>query len=363
MRSLFCITDSLLFLFILIPFAHSTVVRDMFLSTTGLNQVTDLIYLDSTRPWALKVFETLILRGSDHQMDASLHGLGKSEDNESQETGGGPQSFSKFYEDLKEACLNWRSKSGMSTEIRQDLGGAYLNIINLFLCVAFLCVSKETDCNSDSANDFEDTSGYDDTASEPLGGRLPFLLPDSVALPSKKQVRRAADMWSICHWMYLESPVFRRQLFRLGGLNVCCRLMTLVLQNLISETKEVKFKNKKENKGKACPPHTDSSALTPIQTALEAIMIGPHETQQLDLNNSVNPGDMEVTQLPAHKLEEEWPSQSIRLLEALLSICLHSSKTESIVSFQVVNLKLLQNNSFYKHHNNSCLHSSNILVY
>lgn len=318
----------------------------MFLSSTGLSQVTELIYLDSTRPWALKVFETLILSVSDHQTDAALHGLDKAEDQESQRTGGGPQSFRKFYEDLKEECLNWRCKSSMSAEIRWNHGGAYLNIINVFLCVAFLSVSKEADCDGDSANDFEDTSGYDNKASEPLGARLPFILPDSVALPSKEQVRRAADVWSVCHWMHLESPVFQRQLFRLGGLNVCCRLMTIVLQNL-TKNKEVKSKKKWDGKGKTSPPHSDASAQTPVQTALEAIVVGPHKTQQLDLNNSVSPGHMEVKiNVPTHKLEEEWALQSIRLLEALLSICLHGSKSvlqkpESNISFQVVNIQFI----------------------
>lgn len=283
-------------------------MRDMFLSNTGLNQVTEMIYLDSTRPWALKAFETLILSGSEHQIDAAIHRLGKAEDQESEGTGDGPQSLSKFYEDLKEACLNWRSKSSVSAGIRWNHGGAYLNIINLFLCVAFLCVSKEADCNSDSENDLEDTSGTR------LGGRLHFLLPDSMALSSKEQVRRAADVWSICHWLYLESPVFQRQLFRLGGLNVCCHLMTMVLQNLTSKTKEVK----------------------------SAIMVGTHVPQQQDLNNAVNTRHMEVnSKVSANMLEEDWPLQSIRLLEALLSICLHSSKSmlqkpESSIPFQVV---------------------------
>ncbi|XP_060781470.1 lysosomal-trafficking regulator isoform X4 [Neoarius graeffei] len=309
----------------------STVVRDMFLSSTGLNQVTELIYLDSTRPWALKVFETLILSGSDHPTDAALHGLDKTEDQVSQRTGGGPQSFRKFYEDLKEECL--------SSGIRWNHGGAYLNIINVFLCVAFLSVSKEVDCDGDSANDFEDTSGYENTASETLGTQRPFLLPDSIALLSKEQVRRAADVWSVCHWMYLESPVFQTQLFRLGGLNVCCRIMIMVLQSLMKN--EVKSKKKWDGKGKTSPPDSDSSAQIPVQTAVEAIVIGPHETQQLDLNNSVSPGHMEVKpNVPAHKLEEEWALQNICLLEALLSICLHGSKSalqkpESNISVQL----------------------------
>lgn len=342
--SLFLIIDGLLFFLILIPFAHSTVVCDMFLSSTGLNQVTELIYLDSTRPWTLKVFETLILSGFDHQAADALQSLGKAEDQESQETGTGPQSFRKFYENLKEACLNWRGKTSMSAGITWNHGGATVNIINLFLGVAFLCVSKEADCNSDSAKEFEDTSVYDKTTSEILGGWLPFLLPDSVAQPSKEWVRRAADIWSVCLWVYLGSPVFQKQLFRLGGMTECCRLMTMVLRNLTSNSKEFKSKNRRDSNRKSSPPHPNSSAPTAIQTAMEAIIVETCETQQLDLNNSVSPHpDMEV---PAHKLEEEWPLQSIRLLEALLSICLHNSKfvlqnSETVISFQVVNLKCI----------------------
>lgn len=328
----------------------------MFLSSTGLNQVNELLYLDSTRPWALKVFETLILSGSNHQKDDSLHGPGKAEDQESQDTARGPQCLSKFYEDLKEACLNWGSKSCTSAGIRWNHGGAYLNIINLFLCMTFLCVSKE----SDSSNDFEDTLDY--TANEPLGGRLPFLLPGSLALPSKGQLRRVADMWSECCWVFLESPVLQRQLFRLGGLNVCSRLMTMVLQNLTSKTKEVKSKKKSHSNGKESPPHSDSLARTPEQTGLGTLMVGTLETRQLDLNNSVSPGHMEVTKVPAlHKLEEEWPLQIIRLLEALLSISLHSSKSvlqnpESIVSFQVVNTTFILKIFLHTTRIHSCIH-------
>ncbi|KAF7710729.1 hypothetical protein HF521_009601 [Silurus meridionalis] len=310
----------------------STVVRDMFLSSAGLNQMMEMIYLDSTRPWALKVFETLILIGSDPQTEAALHRLVKAEDQESQVAGGGPQHFSKYHEDLKETYLNWRGRSSTSAGIRWNHEGSYLNIVNLFLCVAFLCVSKEHECESDSANE----SGYDNAASGPQGEQLPFLLPDRVALPSKEQVRRAADVWSVCHRVYLECPVFQRQLLRFGGLNVCCRLMTMILQNLTLKNKSQK---KSDSNGKTSPVHSVSSAITPIQTALEDAAVGTHETQQLNLNNSVSPGHKEVkTNVPADRLEEEWPLQCIRLLEALLSICLHGSKSgqkpEYNISFQ-----------------------------
>lgn len=316
---------------------------DLFLSSTGLNQVTELIYLDSTRPWALKVFETLILNCFDHQTDAALHGLGKAEDLESQVKGDGPQSFSRFYEDLKEACLN--SKSSMSSGIKWNHGGAHLNIINLFLCVAFLCMSKEADCDGD----IEDTSENDNTASEHLSGGLSFLIPDRLALSSKEHIRRAADVWSVCHRVYLVSPVFQRQLFRLGGLNVCYRLMTMVLQNLTLKIKEDTSNKKSDSKVNhhKSLSHSGFSALNPLQIAHEDMMDGTYETQQLDLNNSVSPGHMESkAKIPAQKLEEEW-LLNLHLLEALLSICLHSSKSVlqkpeyNYISFQVLNIRFL----------------------
>ncbi|XP_072533561.1 lysosomal-trafficking regulator isoform X2 [Salminus brasiliensis] len=326
----------------------STVVQDLFLSCNGLNQVTELVYLDCTRPWALKVFETLILSGCDQQANSALQELGRAEDQEREAvlglaedlgtrgTGDGPQSLSKFYEGLKEACPHGRGKGGTSGGMGRSHGEAHLNTINLFLCVAFLCVSKEADSDRDSANDSEDTSGYDSTASEPLGGRLPCLSPDSVALPSKEQVRRAADVWSVCRWIYLASPVFQRQFFRLGGLDVCCRLMVMVIQKLTSKTKDGKVKKKRDGKGKASPSHSDSPVVTPVQT--EAL--GSHEIHQLDFSNSFSFSLEGKSKDPAYKLEQEWPLQSIRLLEALLAICLHSAnsalqKLEPDLSFQL----------------------------
>ena len=189
--------------------------------------------------------------------------------------------------------------------------------------MAFLCVSKEADSDRDSANDSEDTSGYDSTASEPLGGRLPYLSPDSVALPSKEQVRQAADVWSVCRWIYLASPAFQRQFFRLGGLDVCSRLMAMVIQKLTCKSKDGRGKKKRDGKGKASP---SSHPASPARSVTEPP--DPEETAQ-DGNRD-----------PARKLEEEWPLQSIRLLEALLAICLHSSspalqRTEPEMSFQV----------------------------
>ncbi|KAL7877250.1 hypothetical protein SRHO_G00038930 [Serrasalmus rhombeus] len=330
----------------------STVVQGLFLSSNGLNQVTELIHLDYTRPWALKVFEMLILSGWDQQMNCALQELGKVEDQErgavlgleedlgSCGTGDGPQSLSKFYEGLKEACPHRRGRSVGG--IGPNHGGAHMNTINLFLCVVFLSVSKDADSDRDSANDSEDTSGYDSTASEPLGVRLPCLLLDNVALPSKEQVRRAADVWSICRWIYLASPVFQRQFFRLGGLDVCHRLMAMVIQNLTSKIKDSKVKKKRESKGKASPSHSDSPTVTRVQAEVIPTAPGSQETHQQDLNSSLNFSQVEgKSKDPAYKLEEEWLLQSIRLLEALLAICLHSAnaavqKLEPDLSFQSV---------------------------
>lgn len=340
----------------------SRVVRDLFLSCNGLNQVTELVYLDATRSWALKVFETLILCTWEQQAETTaLQELERAEalerdavlglvtDLGSRDAGGGGgaeggQSLSKFYEGLREAYPRRKSRSGGSAMgAGHQRGEAQLNAINLFLCVAFLCVSKEADSDRDSANDSEDTSGYDSTASEPLGSRLPCLSPDSVALPSKEQVRRAADVWSVCRWVYLASPAFQRQFFRLGGLEVCSRLMTMVIQKLSScKTKDGgKPKKKRDAKGKASPSHPGSPApyFSPTQTPTpspappDSAAACEEAAQQAEAKG---PGVKD----PARRLEEEWSLQSIRLLEALLAICLHSAtaslqKTEPDLSLQV----------------------------
>uniref|UniRef100_A0A8C2J1I4 Lysosomal trafficking regulator n=1 Tax=Cyprinus carpio TaxID=7962 RepID=A0A8C2J1I4_CYPCA len=328
----------------------SRVVRDLFLSCNGLNQITELIYLDCTRLWALKVFETLILNAWHHHVDSAVHEperaeaqereavLGLVEELSSRGAGEGPQSLTKFYEGLKEACPHPKGKSAFSA-VGRNRGEAHLNTINFFLCVAFLCVSKEADSDRDSANDSEDTSGYDSTASEPLGGRLPCLSPDSVALPSKEQIRRAADVWSVCRWVYMSSPVFQRQFFRLGGLDVCSRLMTMVIQKLTSKIKDSKFKKKRESKGKSSPSHVGSptQALTG-QFDNIATAAGTDETH---LHDTHSPSQAESKSSdPTQRLEDEWPLQSIRLLEALLAICLHSASSalqrfEPDLSFQL----------------------------
>ncbi|KAJ8365985.1 hypothetical protein SKAU_G00148160 [Synaphobranchus kaupii] len=295
-------------------------IRDLFLSCNGLNQVTELMYLDQVRSSALKVFETLILSlGAEQEQEAEEPEADL--DLGARGAGDGPQSLSKFYEGLKEAGPQQRGKSRAGHG--KGGAGAHLNAINLFLCVAFLCVSKEPDSDRDSANDSEDTSGYDSTASEPLGARLPRLSPDSVALPSREQVRRAADVWGVCRGIYLSSSVFQRQFHKLGGLEACSRLLAMVIQTLASRTKEGKGKKKREAKGRVGPTTPDDHP-------------GPDPVPDQGETNAPELKGKD----PARRLEEEWPLQSIRLLEALLSICLHSSspalqRADPQLSFQL----------------------------
>lgn len=312
------------------------------MSCNGLNQVTELVYLDQTRALALKVFETLII-GVGHQQacgvlqdlecantDEAEAVLGLAEELGSRGGGEGPQSLSKFYEGLKEALPRHKSRSSQGRGPGRSLAETHLHVINLFLCVAFLCVSKDADSDRDSANDSEDTSGYDSTASEPLGGRLPYLSPDSVALPSKEQVQRAADVWSVCRWIYLASPLFQRQFFRLGGLDVCLRLMAMVIQKLSCKTKDGKAKKKRDGKGKGSPESTVSATTLRQEETNE----DSSDTSGLSPSEAKNKDSTK-------KLEEEWQLQSIRLLEALLAICLHSSNSalqriEPELSYQVL---------------------------
>nr|XP_057914287.1 lysosomal-trafficking regulator isoform X6 [Doryrhamphus excisus] len=301
----------------------SRVIRDLFISCNGLNQMTELVYLDQTCSLALKVFETLITSFGHQQADNVLQELeiavaeqkqtvsNLTEDLGSRGSGEGPQSLSKFYEGLKEAYPH-KSRSGQGRGARRSQAETHLHVINLFLCVAFLCVSKEADSDRDSANDSEDTSGYDSTASEPLGGRLAYLSPDSVTLPSKEQVRRAADVWSVCRCIYLANPLFQRQFFRLGGLDVCLRLMSMVIQKLSCKNKDGKAKKKKEFKAKSSPEST-------VPVSLLGVDEPSHDSVKCTAPAEGKNRD------PTKRQEEEWQLQSIRLLEALLAICLHGA--------------------------------------
>ncbi|XP_054675632.1 lysosomal-trafficking regulator isoform X3 [Grus americana] len=334
----------------------SRVIRDLFLSCNGVNQMTELNYLDTLRSHSLKVLETLILCLGDQQKDQAvpeLEGLNSEQKESTSDLPASlrsqravsevPQSLSKFYAGLKEAYP--KKKKFVSQDI-------HVNTINLFLCVAFLCVSKEADGDLDSVNDSEDTSGYDSTTSEPLGHKLPYLSLESLTLPSLEHIHRAADIWSMCRCIYLYSSVFQRQFHRLGGFEACHRLLILIIQKL------AKSKEKEEEKRERVLSESSRSSYgSPSGELLnkdDSVQLAKsREVTQLELDSSDSLAGAEqlvpecvscdsslsrehasvtsVANLEGIKTsvreETEWALQGIRLLEALLTICLHSANT------------------------------------
>ncbi|XP_067321110.1 lysosomal-trafficking regulator [Anolis sagrei] len=305
----------------------SRIIRELFLSCNGVNQMTELNYLDCVRSYSLKVFETLIfclgdqqteqlmpdLDGLDHEQRRSVLDLDVFV-HQQQETSDTPQSLSKFYAGLKEDCP--KKKKSASQDV-------HVNMINIFLCVAFLCISKEADADRDSANDSEDTSGYDSTASEPLSHRLPCLSPESLSLPSLEHIHRAADIWSMCHWIYLCSSIFQRQFHRLGGFEVCHRLIAMIIQKLaINEIKE-----QREQSGSSRlilsneRASSDHDSLDENLDSIEHHEWLPCEQPATEQISSEGPAESKITIIQ----DNEWWLHGIRLLEALLAICLHST--------------------------------------
>ncbi|KAI6071821.1 Lysosomal-trafficking regulator [Aix galericulata] len=340
-----------IYLQILPALLKSRIIRNLFLSCNGVNQMIELNYLDVLRSHSLKVLETLILCLGDQQKEEAMPEL---EDlcNEHQMSTPDlpaslcsqhivsevPQSLSKFYAGLKEAYPKKKKFESQDTHV---------NTINLFLCVAFLCVSKEADGDLDSANDSEDTSGYDSTASEPLGHKLPFLSLESLTLPSLEHIHRAADIWSVCRCIYFYSSVFQRQFHRLRGFEACHRLLILIIQKLAKHEKE-------QEKSEKVLSDSKSSHGSPRLNKDDAVQfLKSREVTQSELSSadrlagaeqlvpecvscdiSVSGEHASVTSVAnleevktSVREETEWALQGIRLLEALLTICLHSAST------------------------------------
>eukprot|EP00071_Canis_lupus_P039543 XP_022273100.1 lysosomal-trafficking regulator isoform X1 [Canis lupus familiaris] len=332
----------------------SRVIRDLFLSCNGVNQIIELNYLDGIRSHSLKAFETLIISLGEQQKDSSVPGIdgidveqkelsslnvGTSFRNQ-QAYSDSPQSLSKFYASLKEAYPKKRKS------VNQDV---HINMINLFLCVAFLCVSKEAESDRESANDSEDTSGYDSTASEPLHHMPPCLSPESLVLPSPKHMHHAADIWSMCRWIYMLNPVFQKQFYRLGGFQACHKLIFMIIQKVFRSHEEEQGKregdlNVHENqdiKRTSQPEITmkdDLLSLTikrdPTPSELGSLNKSPDSLGKLESQHisSINVGHISATEAAPEETkvftsrENETSLQSIRLLEALLAICLHSTR-------------------------------------
>uniref|UniRef100_A0A663N0M6 Lysosomal trafficking regulator n=1 Tax=Athene cunicularia TaxID=194338 RepID=A0A663N0M6_ATHCN len=334
----------------------SRVIRYLFLSCNGVNQMTELNYLDTLRSHSLKVLETLIFCLGDQQKDQAMPELEGLNSEQKESTSGlsaslcsqhavseVPQSLSKFYAGLKEAYP--KKKKFVSQDV-------HVNTVNLFLCVAFLCVSKEADGDLDSANDSEDTSGYDSTASEPLGHKLPYLSLESLTLPSLENIHRAADIWSMCRCIYLYSSVFQRQFHRLGGFEACHRLLILIIQKL-AKNKEME-QAKRERVMSESSRSSHGSPRGELLNKDDSVQFAKsREVTQLELDSSDSLAGAEqlvsecvycdsslsrehtsVTSVPnlegiktSVREETEWALQGIRLLEALLTICLHSAST------------------------------------
>ncbi|XP_060099186.1 lysosomal-trafficking regulator [Heteronotia binoei] len=324
----------------------SRIIRELFLNCNGVNQMTEINYLDCLRSYSLKTFETLIFcLGDQHtdQLIPDLDGLDSEQKaalnlgvlvHKQQAISDVPQSLSKFYSCLKEDYP--KKKKSVSPDV-------HINIINIFLCVAFLSVSKEADADRDSANDSEDTSGYDSNASEPLSHRLPCLSPESLTLPSLEHIHRAADIWSMCCWIYLCSSVFQRQFHRLGGFDVCHRLIAMIIQKLSKKGAKKQSEWEKSSSGNGL---TEGSNAEPSVRNVPSQMIPSSEMNQLDHDSlDENPENgrqsqwVSCDQSSAEQMsiddtaeskkalmqESEWSLHGIRLLEALLTICLHSA--------------------------------------
>ncbi|KAE8601969.1 hypothetical protein XENTR_v10013848 [Xenopus tropicalis] len=294
----------------------SRVIREIFLNSNGLNQITELIYLDSVRCLCLKVFETLILclgeqhttylasevdNGNSDKVDIIM----ASQTYAQQSYLDGSQSLSKFYAGLKEAYPKKKRDEHHT-----------INMINIFLCLAFLCVSKEGELDHEPLNESEDTSGYDSTASEPLRNILPVLPIESLVLPSSEHMHRAADIWSMCHRLFISSSAFQKQFFKLGGFDLCHSLVILIIQKLSSYKEVVKNKNL-QNFG---PDNWDRAAKESCSMELfrESVM-GPQELQ--------TPSASVVPSLNNQAVVEEWEQHIVRLFETLLAMCLHSTRT------------------------------------
>ncbi|KAF5922014.1 hypothetical protein HPG69_015464 [Diceros bicornis minor] len=336
----------------------SRVIRDLFLSCNGVNQIIELNYLDDIRSHSLKAFETLIISLGEQQKDSSVPGIdgidieqkelsslnsGTSFHNQ-QTYSDSPQSLSKFYAGLKEAYPK------KQRAVNQDV---HINMVNLFLCVAFLCVSKEAESDRESANDSEDTSGYDSTASEPLHHVLPCLSLESLVLPSPEHMHQAADIWSMCRWIYMLSPVFQKQFYRLGGFGMCHKLIFMIIQKLfrsheeeqgkkegdtnvnenqdLNRTSESEITMKEDLVSLTVRSDPTLSELDSLKTSAESL--GKLESQHI---SSINVEQISAAKAASEEakifMSQERESiyeislQSIRLLEALLAICLHSTR-------------------------------------
>ncbi|KAM4828613.1 lysosomal-trafficking regulator isoform 2-T2 [Thomomys bottae] len=352
-----------IYLKILPGLLKSRVIRDLFLSCNGVSQIIELNYLDGIRSHSLKAFETLIISLEEQQKAALVPGVDglDTEQKERSPLSAAPslpnqQACSDAPQSLRKFCATLRGAYPRKRKaVHQDV---HINTINLFLCVAFLCVSKEAEPDRESANESEDTSGYDSTASEPLSRMLPCLSLESLILPCAERLHEAADIWSMCHWIYMLSPVFQKQFHRLGGFRVCYRLIFLLIQRLfqsheeeqgirqgevtINDSQDLMRTSPAEMTLKEeLPPLTvkhDPTASEPGSLRVSADSVGTLDSQCISCPN-VEQGTAAKAALEEAKVfvsrGKEASLQSIRLLEALLAICLHSARTSQKMELEL----------------------------
>ncbi|XP_004691083.1 PREDICTED: lysosomal-trafficking regulator [Condylura cristata] len=325
----------------------SRVIRDLFLSCNGVNQIIELNYLDGIRSHSLKAFESLIINLGEQKPESAGAGTDGS-DAERKELppaspgtvcgkhtpAQSPQSLRRFYAGLREAYPKRRRPIG------QDV---HTDTINLFLCVAFLSVSEEAAApEGDSASRSQDLPDCDvEVAPGP-----PCVSLGSLVLPGPEHMHRAADIWSMCRWVYMWSPVFQKQFSRLGGSQVCHRLVLMIIQRLFRSPEEdggrkAAAVSVNDSQGLKVTPQPGScvaedvspSALQsdspPVETGGRkgtaaawgsAAPRPPSVTADQTSVAEAAPGEAEMSASPGSE-----PSlQSLRLLEALLAICLQS---------------------------------------
>ncbi|XP_069810685.1 lysosomal-trafficking regulator [Dendropsophus ebraccatus] len=294
----------------------SRVVRETFLNSNGINQITELHNLDPLRFSCLKVFEKLILFG---EQQTSVDVGGSEADTLPSQLSGHlvkpreginvSQRLSQLYDLLKDSCPKKRK------EVTQKI-----NIINLFVCLAFLSVSKDSESDLELVNESEDTSGYDSTASEPLT-MLPKLNTDSLSLPPPQQIQRAADIWSMSYWLYLRSSVFQKQFHKIGGFDLCYKLLHMVIDNFHT------FDD--FSAGTLKSSHSNERQVTESRERGDASL-----QSQDSVGGSQQPAQStdEASEAWTSEEAQDWASAAGKLFEALLSICLHTARNSQLKS-------------------------------
>ncbi|KAM3931239.1 lysosomal-trafficking regulator [Leptodactylus fuscus] len=301
------------------------IIRETFLNLKGLHQVTELTYLEPLRCFCLKVFETLICFGEQQNdlfsttadfsviddktlaSECSVHLL------KPQECINVSQSLCKFYGALKDVHPNKK-------DIDQKI-----NTINLFLCLAFLSVSKDPDVDLESINESEDTSGYDSTASEPLN-ILPKLNVESLFLPSPEQINCTADIWSMCCLLYLKSLLFQKQFHKIGGFELCYKLVHMMINNF-HRYEDFSIANINASHSEALNKVKEENSSLKSCNKGEALIHSQSSMDDVHYQSQIPDSPDDTSRLFASKDNaQNWSYGAGKLFEALLSICLHSAQ-------------------------------------